>query len=51
VQLSTLPSGSGAPACGISVEFQYPYQFALPFTSLNMQKITLGAGVQMAGEY
>jgi hypothetical protein len=45
------PAGSGAPACGVSVEFQYPYQFFLPFTSLNMQKIMLNAGVQMTGEY
>ena len=45
------PAGSGAPACGVSVQFQYPYQFALPYTSLNMQKIMLNAGVQMTGEY
>jgi len=52
VQLpNTVNAASGAPACGVSVEFQYPYQFFLPFTSLNMQKITLNAGVQMAGEY
>jgi TadE-like protein len=52
VQLpNTLPAGSGAPACGVSVEFQYPYQFFFPFTSLNMQKIMLNAGVQMTGEY
>ena len=48
---ASLPAGSGAPACGVSVEFQYPYQFFLPFTSLNMQKIMLNAGVQMTGEY
>ena len=48
---ASLPTGSGAPACGVSVQFQYPYQFYLPFTSLNMQKIMLNAGVQMAGEY
>lgn len=48
---ASLPAGSGAPACGVSVEFQYPYQFSFPFTSLNMQKITLNAGVQMTGEY
>ena len=47
---NTLLSGSGAPACGIAVQFQYPYQFALPYTSLNMQKIMLNAGVQMTGE-
>jgi Flp pilus assembly protein TadG len=52
VQLpNTLPAGSGTPACGVAVEFQYPYQFALPYTSLNMQKIMLNAGVQMTGEY
>jgi hypothetical protein len=48
---ASLPLNSGAPACGVSVEFQYPYQFSLPFTSLNMQKIMLNAGVQMKGEY
>jgi hypothetical protein len=51
VQLpNSLPSGSGVPDCGVSVQFQYPYQFSLPFTSLNMQKIMLNAGVQMTGE-
>jgi Flp pilus assembly protein TadG len=48
---ASLPAGSGAPACGVSVEFQYPYQFYLPFTSLNMQQVMLNAGVQMTGEY
>ncbi|MGD0179069.1 MAG: TadE family protein [Terriglobales bacterium] len=48
---ASLTAGSGAPACGVSVQFQYPYQFALPYTSLNMQKIMLNAGVQMTGEY
>jgi len=48
---ASLPAGSGAPACGVSVQFQYPYQFSLPYTSLNMQKIMLNAGVQMTGEY
>jgi Flp pilus assembly protein TadG len=52
VQLpNSLPGGSGAPGCGVSVQFQYPYQFSLPFTSLNMQRIMLNAGVQMTGEY
>lgn len=52
VQLpNTLPASSGAPACGTSVQFQYPYQFFFPFTSLNMQTINLNAGVQMTGEY
>ena|SRR5579872_4234768 len=52
VQLpSTSPAGSGTPDCGVSVQFQYPYQFSLPFTSVNMQQIMLNAGVQMTGEY
>jgi len=49
--LIILPQNSGGPACGVSVQFQYPYQFAFPYTSLNMQKIMLNAGVQMRGEY
>jgi Flp pilus assembly protein TadG len=48
---ASLSAGSGTPACGVSVQFQYPYKFFLPFTSLNMQQITLNAGVQMTGEY
>jgi Flp pilus assembly protein TadG len=51
VQLETPPASGGAPACGVVVAFQYPYQFWLPFTSLNNQKIVLTADVQMAGEY
>ena len=38
------------PACGIAVSFQYPYQFWLPFTSLNKQLIQLKAQAQMTGE-
>jgi TadE-like protein len=34
------------PQCGTVVTFQYPYQFSLPFTSLNMQQITLNARAQ-----
>lgn len=39
------------PVCGVRVTFQYPYQFWLPFTSLNRQQIILTADVQMKGEY
>jgi Flp pilus assembly protein TadG len=35
-------TGSGG-VCGISVSFQYPFQFWLPFTSLNKQRILLRA--------
>lgn len=41
---------TGPPACGVSVSFQYPYQFYLPFTSLNGQLIQLKADVQTTGE-
>jgi len=34
------------PQCGTVVSFQYPFQFYLPFTSLNFQKITLSAQAQ-----
>jgi len=39
------------PVCGVRITFQYPYQFWLPFTSLNNQRIILTADVQMKGEY
>jgi hypothetical protein len=49
VQLSsTIPGGAGE--CGISVSFQYPYAFWLPFTSLNKQTINLRAQAQMRAE-
>lgn len=41
VQLSN-PGAAGA-VCGISVSFQYPYQFWLPFTTLSNQNIQLQA--------
>ena len=34
------------PQCGAIVSFQYPFQFYLPFTSLNLQKIILSAQAQ-----
>jgi Flp pilus assembly protein TadG len=42
IQLSNTASG-GAGVCGISVSFQYPFQFWLPFISLNKQQIWLTA--------
>jgi hypothetical protein len=39
-------SATQVPQCGVIVSFQYPFQFFLPFTSLNMQKITLSAQAQ-----
>ena len=42
IQLSSAASG-GAGVCGVSVSFQYPFQFWFPFTSLNKQQIWLTA--------
>jgi|SRR5271155_3138854 len=39
------------PQCGVIVSFQYPFQFYLPFTSLNLQKVTLSAEAQSRMEY
>ncbi|MGA7380137.1 MAG: TadE family protein [Terriglobales bacterium] len=50
VQITPVAS-PGPPVCGVAISFQYPYQFWLPFTSLNMQQIALKVNVQMKGEY
>jgi hypothetical protein len=49
--VSLSPLAAGPPACGVTASFQYPYQFWLPFTSLNNQQIMLTVNVQMKGEY
>lgn len=36
--------------CGTLVTFQYPFQFYLPFTSLNLSKVTLTAQAQSRTE-
>jgi len=46
VQLSGSNS-AGLAGCGVSVSFQYPYQFWLPFTSLNNQRIFVPAQARM----
>ena len=41
------PSGAtDPPQCGATVSFQYPFQFYLPFTSLNQQRVLLSASAQ-----
>jgi hypothetical protein len=46
VQLNP-PGGSGQPLqCGSVVSFEYPFQFYLPFTSLNQQQIVMSAQAQ-----
>lgn len=49
VQL-TSTFGGAAGVCGISVTFQYPFQFWLPFTSLNKQQIFLPASARVRME-
>jgi hypothetical protein len=46
VQLNPTADASEPLQCGSVVSFQYPFQFYLPFTSLNMQKIVLSAQAQ-----
>ncbi len=45
------PATATAPGvCGMSVTFQYPFQFWLPFTTLNKQKILLTASARVRME-
>jgi Flp pilus assembly protein TadG len=46
---STTPQGATG-VCGISVSFQYPFQFWLPFTALNKQQIWINAAAQVRME-
>jgi hypothetical protein len=46
-----LDQNSTSPqACGVIISFKYPYQFSLPFTSLNNQKILLKAQAETGSE-
>jgi len=49
VQLSTT-AGGATGVCGISVSFRYPFQFKLPFTSLNNQQIQINASARVRTE-
>lgn len=49
VQLTNAGAGD-TPVCGISVSFQYPFSFNLPFSSLNKQTIWLQASARMRME-
>jgi hypothetical protein len=49
VELSA-PAQGGAGECGISVSFQYPYSFWLPFSTLNKETIQLRAQAEMRAE-
>jgi hypothetical protein len=49
VELSS-PGTGGAGECGVSVSFQYPYKFWLPFSPLGNRSINLRAQAQMRAE-
>jgi Flp pilus assembly protein TadG len=49
VQFTNLGLGGTGP-CGISVSFRYPFQFWLPFTSLNKQQIWISASARVRME-
>lgn len=44
------PAGTQPNQCGTIVSFQYPFQFYLPFTSLNLQQIVMTAQAQSRTE-
>lgn len=44
------PNVTGPEACGSTVSFEYPFQFNLPFTSVNAQIVTLKADAQLPSE-
>jgi Flp pilus assembly protein TadG len=41
---------SNPPVCGVAISFNYPFQFYVPFTTLNLTTITLSTQVQMRQE-
>jgi hypothetical protein len=47
IPVQLLSSAQGGGDCGISVSFQYPFQFWLPFTSVGGQQILLTASARM----
>lgn len=50
ILLTDTTTSGATPVCGVSVTFQYPFQFWLPFTSLNKQRILLTASAQVRME-
>lgn len=49
VQLAANNPGQGPPACGVSVTFEYPYNFSLPYPASGVA-LQLKADVQMSAE-
>lgn len=46
IQMTNVRAGTNG-LCGVSVSFQYPFQFWLPFTTLNNRRIWLNATAQV----
>jgi hypothetical protein len=46
VLLNPPASATQLPQCGTIVSFQYPFNFYLPFTSLNLQQVVMSAQAQ-----
>lgn len=46
IQMTNVSAGTNG-LCGVSVSFQYPFQFWLPFTTLNNRRIWLNATSQV----
>lgn len=49
VVMTNISTGASG-VCGISVSFQYPFQFWLPFTSLNKRQIWISASARVRME-
>jgi Flp pilus assembly protein TadG len=47
VQLAVASSAGATGVCGVSVSFQYPFQFWLPFTGLNNQQVWMTASARV----
>jgi hypothetical protein len=44
-------SNPTSPVSGVIIKFGYPFQFVIPFTSLNLTTITISTTVQMRQEF
>ena len=45
-----VPNGTGTGVCGVSVTFQYPFKFYLPYTGFNNRQILLTASASVRME-
>ena len=50
-QVLNLQDPNSVQVSGVVIRFGYPFQFVVPFTSLNMSTITISTSVQMRQEF